>query len=1088
MNIGRVTWCAAWSVVVMAGPLMSAAPEAETIDTRALRRAVVDLTATFGREYPGGKGYIERLDAIDTALKGKPGREEMPGIVAGFDALRREALLANPLLDFDKLLVVKRRPVKKGKAGDPDRSRGWDMGFPRSSYGHSNLKRGAFESEIAVLSLAGAGGKLTTLYRPAKNSYIGEVDLHHTGKRLLFTMRDVKGNFQIHEIGADGSSPRQISRGDQTDVHNYDACYLPCGDIVFSSTACFQGVPCNKSNVAVLYRMKSDGRGVRQLCFEQDHDFTPTVLDNGRVMYLRWEYSDLPHTFSRILFHMNPDGTGQMAHYGSNSYWPNAIFSAKGIPGRPTMFVGVVAGHHESYRTGELVLFDVSRGRHEAAGAVQRIGGYGKMVEPIIADKLTADSWPKFAAPLPLGDPATGRGAGRYFLVTAKLDRTSPWDVYLVDVFDNRLRLGHADGWALLEPIPLRASRHPRVIPDKIEPGATIATVVLTDVYQGSGLAGVPRGTVRKLRLITYHFCYQGLGGQYDRVGLDGPWDVRQVLGTVPVEADGSAAFRIPANLPIGVQPLDAEGKALQQMRSWFVGMPGEVVSCIGCHEPLNTISPIRPSLAGRRGPSTLTPFYGPRRGFSFAREVQPVLDRYCVGCHNGAKRRDGRTIPDLRRAPEKKVRQGHFSPSYMTLRSRVRTGTLEPDMHMLAVGDLHADTTELVQMLRKGHNGVTLDDEAWDRLITWIDLSTPAHGTWREIAGDKRVMHQAARRRACLKLYANRDEDPEAIPTAPAKAITPIVPEQVDAGPAAKIALEGWPFDAATAARKQAAAGPVKRTIDLAPGVKLQWVRIPAGRFVMGDSNGHRDERPAAPVAIDKPFWMGTCEITNAQYAVFDADHDSRLEHGDSLHFERRARGFDLNAANQPVVRVSWNRATAFCKWLSARTGRTVTLPTEAQWEWACRAGTATPLNYGRPETDFARHANLADATFRRLINYGGYDKAANVVPEWRPACEAVDDKHRVSAAVGRFAPNPWGLHDMHGNVAEWTQSAYAGYPYRDDDGRNAPGGAARRVVRGGSWADRPARGRSAFRVAYKPYLGVYNVGFRVVLTGGGD
>ncbi len=1085
MSIGRLILCAAWSVVA-AGPLMAAAPNAETVDTKALRRAVVDLTTTFGRRYPGGRGYIERLDAIDKTLRGKPGRGEMPNIVARFEALRREALLANPLVDFEKLLVVKRRPVRKGKAGDPDRSRGWDMGFPRSSFGHSNLKRGAFESEIAVLSLTGAGGKLKTLYRPGKNSYIGEVDLHHTAKRMLFTMRDAKGNFQVHEIGADGVSPRQVSLGDQPDVHNYDACYLPCGDIVFSSTACFQGVPCNKSNVAVLYRMKADGSSVRQLCFEQDHDFTPTVLDNGRVMYLRWEYSDLPHVFSRILFHMNPDGTGQMAHYGSNSYWPNAIFSAKGIPGRPTMLVGVVAGHHECYRTGELVLFDVSRGRHEADGAVQRIPGYGKVVEPIIADKLTANSWPKFAAPIPLGDPATGRGAGKYFIVTAKLDRTSPWDVYLVDVFDNMLRLGHADGWALLEPIPLRASPRPRVIPDKIEPGAKTATVVLTDLYRGPGLAGVPRGTVRKLRLITYHFCYQGLGGQYDRVGLDGPWDVRQVLGTVQVEPDGSAAFTVPANLPIGVQPLDEEGKALQQMRSWFVGMPGEVVSCIGCHEPHNTISPIRPSAAGRRGPSKITPFYGPRRGFSFAREVQPVLDRYCVGCHNGAKRRDGRTIPDLRTAPERKVRQGHFTPSYMTLRSLVRTGTLEPDMHMLAVGDLHADTTELVQMLRKGHNGVKLSAEAWDRLVTWIDLSTPAHGTWREIAGDKRVLHQAARRRACLKLYANRDEDPEAIPKMPVKAITPIVPKTIDEPPAAKVACEGWPFDAAAAARKQAAAGTVRRIIDLAPGVKLQLLRIPAGRFVMGDPNGHRDERPLAQVVIDKPFWMGACEITNAQYAVFDADHDSRLEHGDSLHFERAARGFDLSAADQPVVRVSWNRAMAFCKWLSTKTGKTVALPTEAQWEWACRAGTATPLNYGSTETDFARHANLADATFRRLVNYGGYDKAASVVPEWRPACRTVDDKHRVSAAVGRFKPNAWGLYDMHGNVAEWTRSAYAAYPYRHDDGRNAPGGKGRRVARGGSWYDRPGRARSAFRLAYKPYLGVYNVGFRVILTDG--
>jgi len=1056
-------------------------------DAKALRRAIEDLTATFGARYPNGKAYLARLEAIDKALHGKDGAG---GAVEGrkqLAALHREALLANPLLDFDTLVLVTRRPFKGGKPGNPDRARGWDMGFPRSSFSHSSLRRGAFESEIAVLSPVRPDGRLTTLYRPERRGYIGDLDLHWSGKRLLFTMRGGKGNFQVHEIGADGRHVRQVGRGEQGDVDNHSACYLPCGDIIFASTACFQGVPCNKTKVAVLYRMGPDGRNVRQLCFEQDHDFTPTVLENGRVMYLRWEYSDLPHAYSRILFHMNPDGTGQMEFYGSNSYWPNSVFHAKGIPGKPTMFVGLVMGHHECYRTGELVLFDTSRGRHEADGVVQKVPGWGKPVVPTMTDTLTARTWPKFATPIPLSDPSTGLGAGKYFLVTAKLTSTSPWDIYLVDVFDNMVLLHHADGWGLLDAIPLRPTARPKVIPDKIDPDGTEAVVVLTDLYRGAGLTGVPRGTIKTLRLITYHYCYQGLGGQYDRVGLDGPWDVRCVLGTVPVEPDGSAAFRVPANMPIGLQPLDGEGKAVQLMRSWFVGMPGEVVSCIGCHEPQNTISPVRPTAAGRREPVRIIPFYGPRRGFSFAREVQPVLDRYCVGCHDGRKRSDGRLIPDLRTAPQRKYGAGRFTPSYMALRRLVRTPTMEPDMHMLAPGDFHADTTELVQMLSKGHHGVKLDAEAWDRLITWIDLSTPAHGTWREIAGDKRVLHQARRRRECLKLYAGRDDDPEAIPATTAKPVKPIIPKQPDGPPPVKVTCPGWPFDATDAARRQGQAGRTGRTIHLAPGVTLHLVRIPAGRFVMGDPAGRPDERPAGQVAIAKPFWMGKYEITNRQYALFDRSHDSRLEPGDALHFERPARGFSLSGADQPVVRVSWLRARAFCDWVSKKTGRRFSLPTEAQWEWACRAGTDTPMSYGQVDADFARRANLADATFRRVISYGGQDRAASILPEWRPACARVNDRHRVSSPVGRFEPNAWGLHDMHGNVAEWTQSAYVPYPYRDEDGRNAPGAVTRRVARGGSWYDRPTRARSAFRVGYKPWLGVYNVGFRVVCTDGG-
>src|SRR3972149_7733321 len=130
--------------------------------------------------------------------------------------------------------------------------------------------------------------------------------------------------------------------------------------------------------------MEADGSGVRQLCFEQDHDFNPTVLPSGRLLYLRWEYSDLPHANSRMMFSMNPDGTGQMEYYGSNSYWPNSIFGGRPVPGSPGKFVGIVAGHHGAHRGGGLVPFDVGRGRHEADGAVQRIPGYGRKVEPVV--------------------------------------------------------------------------------------------------------------------------------------------------------------------------------------------------------------------------------------------------------------------------------------------------------------------------------------------------------------------------------------------------------------------------------------------------------------------------------------------------------------------------------------------------------------------------------------------------------------------------------------------------------------------------------------------------------------------------------
>ncbi len=653
------------------------------------------------------------------------------------------------------------------------------------------------------------------------------------------------------------------------------------------------------------------------------------------------------------------------------------------------------------------------------------------------------------------------------------------------------LLLREEKGYALLEPVPFRKTARPPVIPSRVDLSQKTGLLYMTDVYEGPGLKGVPRGTVKKLRLVTYHFAYHGMGGQQNRVGLDGPWDIKRVLGTVPVEKDGSALFRVPANTPISIQPLDSEGKAIQLMRSWTTVMPGERQSCVGCHESQNTVSPGKGNIASRRAPSEITPWYGPVRGFSFKREVQPVLDTYCVGCHSGKKRADGKALPDFTarpaiHPPAKSKGYGHgtkFTPSYMELRCYVRSPTIESDMHLLPPYEFHAGTAKLVQMLKKGHHGVKLSSEAWDRLVTWIDLHTPAHGTWHEFVNAGHVHRQRDRRREMMKRYAGRDEDPEAIYEPPGPKPQPVAPRQEPRSPAREVACPGWPFDAAEAGRRQGGAGSRAETVDLGDGVKLELVLVPAGEFVMGDAAGFADERPRARVKIARPFRMGKVEVSNRQFALFDPHHDSRLEHGDFLQFSTRARGYPLNAPDQPVVRISWKRAVDFCRWLSEKTGRDFTLPTEAQWEWACRAGAATPLYWGQPKDDFAASANLADVSLRRMDTFG-WNLPSGAIYEWRPTQASANDKHRVSARVGSFRPNRWGLHDMHGNVAEWTRTSYRPYPYLPDDGRNDGDARARKVVRGGSWYERPSRARSAFRQAYRPWQPVFNVGFRVVMV----
>ncbi len=1070
-------------------------PQVPEVNVIALRLAIRELIGSFGSRYPQGEAFLRRLAEFEQQLQ----RAESAGSAkAGLAALRNEALVrANPLLDFGKLLLVKRSNT------------GPDLGLPRNWESNSSLPKHGYDDSICVLSLRGDPNELTVCFKPDRDIFVGDMDLNWDADKLLFSSVGTNGRWQVFELAlpsrfrtsgresaqstsenqsrlTSAATPRQLT-GEQPDVDSYDACYLPDGRIIFTSTACFVGVPCvyGSSHVANLYLMDAGGRNIRQLCFDQEHNWCPTVLNNGRVLYSRWEYSDTPHSNTRLLFHMNPDGTEQMEFLGSNSYWPNSFFYARPIPGHASMVVAVIGGHHDNPRMGELVVFDPARGRHEASPAVQRIPGHGKPVEPLIRDGLTLDSWPKFLHPFPLSD--------KFFLASCKPTPDAPWGIYLVDAFDNLVPIAQLADAALFEPVPLRASPKPPVIPDKVDLKRQDGLVIIQDIYAGDGLRGVPRGTVKALRLFTYHFAYQGMGGLLGVVGAEGPWDIKRVLGTVPVEADGSAKFVVPANTPISMQPLDAEGKAIQLMRSWMTAMPGEVMQCTGCHERQNTAPPPKSALALTRAPSQIQPWYGPVRGFSYAREVQPVIDRHCVSCHN----------PDWATANRKRLcdlrgdvmltnwssvtpgnggaRAGKFSVGYNELQRWVRRNGIEGDYHVLTPMEFHADTTDLVQLLRQGHHGEQLDAESWDRLITWIDLNCPYHGTWGEQI-DK-PGKQRERRRDLLKLYANVEDDPEAV-SPKAESRTPKEMQNPKAAPAMFASapptptVQGWPFAADEARRRQAAAGArTRRTVDLGHGVSIQLSLIPAGEFLMGCATGEAGKGSSARVRIEKPFWMAAFETDNRTFAAFDPAHDSGVEDKNAYQFG--VRGYPENKPEQPVLRVSWEQAMAFCQWLSAKTGERFTLPTEAQWEWACRAGTETPFNFGGFDADFSRHANLADA---KLTEFASDPYTVDVplknptaFDDWIPKDRRFNDGALVTVASGRYQPNAWGLHDMHGNAAEWTCSDYA--PGQD-----------RKVVRGGSWRDLPERSTTGFRAGYASWQSVYNVGFRVIMEEAGQ
>ena len=1020
------------------------------VNCDALRRAIADLSSRFPETYPNGPEYLSELDQWQARVPGlldaleRGGAQAYEGACA-LEAFKRNVLLSHPLLDFDEILVVRRSEYM--------------LGLPQNWQGNCAMASTGYDNEVAAYSIHDLARPRRAILSPENTEFVGDVDLHFNADRFLFSMPGSHNRWQIWEKDLKSGQLRQVTPGEEPDVDNYDACYLPDGRVIFASTRCFQGVPCvgGGNTVANLCIMDNDGANIRQLCFDQDHNWCPTVMNDGRILYSRWEYSDTPHYFSRLLFTMNPDGTDQMAFYGSNSYWPNSTFYARPIPGHPSQIAAIISGHHGVPRMGEFILFDVSKGRFEADGVLQRIPGYGQPVEPVIADQLVNPSWPKFLHPYPIDES--------FFLVSSQTDSQSDWSLYLVDRFDNRLLLYTEPGYALFEPVPLRKTPAPPVIPDKVNLARRDADVYVSDVYTGPGLEGVPRGTVKALRLYSFHYTYPQVGGHIN-VAVEGGWDVHRILGTVPVEADGSAYFRVPSNVPIALQPLDKDGRAIQLMRSWFSAMPGEVLSCTGCHEPHNGTPPARHTMALKRGPSELTPWYGPERGFSFPREVQPVLDTYCVQCHNENK-------PGLDFRPSDTKGWRGFTPAYLALHPYVRRPGPESDYHLLAPMEFHASTSSLVQMLEKGHHGVELNAEAWDRLVTWIDLNVPDHGTWTEHCDIPSNFHQ--RREEMLKRYALRDTDEEAIIEVPGLRST--LPDLFTPAPrppqAPKVTAAGWPISGPPAPIRE------ERVLDLGGGVSMRLVQVPDGTLVLGSQDGPQDERPQTPVHISQPFWVGATEVTLAQYQRFNPTHKNGFL--DQHNKDHTRPGYAMDEPNLPVIRVSQQEAQAFCQWLSQQTGLHFDLPTEAEWEWACRAGADTPMAYGTRDDDFSTHANLADASLT-LLAVAGIDPQPidNPSPydDFLPKDARYNDGCKLMGPVAQYAANAWGLYDMHGNVSEWTASPYRPYPYEPVQA----GPEEQCVARGGSWSSRPKEATASYREAYRPWQKVHDVGFRVI------
>jgi hypothetical protein len=668
------------------------------------RRMIGDgLLAAESEQVAAMLDQLDRLEAMEDGDRAK--WEGLCDLYVRAFRLKNRVALSNPLIDFDRLLFAK-----------------------RLTYNTSHIYTTYFDGSRRY----GEGGGLFTLspVRPegAVSPLVSELsdtaiyrdpDLSWDATRVLLSYKpDRPTPCRIYEVGIDGSQLRQLTDSDYDDI---DPCYLPNGRIMFVSTRCRRVVLChNAFTVSVLHTMEPDGSDVRCVSTNTVNDFTPSVLSDGRVVYTRWEYVDKHLGNNQSMWIVNPDGSSP-AHVAGEHWGPITLWEPRQVPGSPKI-VTTLAPHMPI-----------------AVGPIALVDPADTCASPAIYHSLTPEippphhfGWHRpqmgyYCNPYPLSED--------YFIVSYAYgpDDREPtgYGLYLLDRWNNRDLIYRDPDISCFEAIPVRPRPRPPIVPKAEGAGEHTGRFCLIDVYDG--LTGIQRGSVKYLRVVeeipkpVAAQC-SGYGLQYPVISNYGHIALKRLLGTVPVEDDGSAYFEAPADAALYFSALDGDLMEVQRMRSFTQIAPGETISCIGCHEHRTTAPPNTVPRAMRRNPSPIAPPPGGVRAIDFVRDVQPILDRHCARCHTGQKPSGG-----LHLAP---APTNLFNVAYENLTGRglvsyidVRRSDTLPLRPPKYYGS-HA--SKLIEVLRTSHSErVSLSAADFRALVTWIDLNAPYYGTY---------------------------------------------------------------------------------------------------------------------------------------------------------------------------------------------------------------------------------------------------------------------------------------------------------------------------------------------------------------------
>jgi len=666
-------------------------------------------------------------------------------------ALRRKIAFKNPLLNFDKLVFLKQNMSTYGHMCD-------------QYFGHKNkpgqglfLLENVFSDSAKETPLLKGrkvkGGHLDG--KELKGSMIS-LDVGYDAKQMLFAMSESAGKgwspegvFHIFKCDIDPKNPsagiRNLTQLTTGSWNDFDPCFMPSGRILFISERIGGLGRCHGRRVPTytLHTMLPDGKDIIPISYFETNEWHPSIDNNGMIIYTRWDYVDRDTNAAHHIWHTYPDGRDPRSYHGNypirRNDRPWMEMSNRAVPGSHR-YISVAAGHHDR-AYGSLVMIDIRKKDDRKMSQLKRITPENPFPEAERGKKIYATPWP----------------LDENFYITVYKPANKQLGIYLLDALGNKIFLHEAEGISCLDPIPLIARKRPPVIPSRTRQAQEDiklmgpakdpkwGTVTVSNVYEAE--FPFPEGTkITALRLISI-FPKSTQNADRPRIGIGRQSLARGVFGTVPVEKDGSAHFKVPVGVNFYMQALDDRGLCIQTMRSATYVHPGETLSCIGCHEEKNTMSSNKTSptaaIALKRAPSDITRGVSGSYPLSFIRLVQPVLDKKCVPCHTKEKK-----APSLAGSTGTK-----FSPAYSTLgkyawaRHGGNGGIRANKITWSIPGDNGALKSKLYKHLTtdaRHKKEVKLTKEEMGRITLWLDGNSVYWGADTEL--EKQAKGQATK------------------------------------------------------------------------------------------------------------------------------------------------------------------------------------------------------------------------------------------------------------------------------------------------------------------------------------------------------